>query len=195
MTNACSQMKETIGHYVLGLLGPEEADALNEHMRGCPACREYAQALAEQRRSLVRFGQLLDRRMAVREESVLAALGSFVPAKGRQPPSVWRLITKSRITRLAAAAVIITGLGFLVIRSSPRAQPRPDSVSQAAESPGEMLTLLSLNSAYRKGGMAAVERQYETAFRMLGPRRTRISVQELFVESNGNWKGRNNGND
>ncbi|MHC4620171.1 MAG: hypothetical protein ACYTEQ_20690 [Planctomycetota bacterium] len=100
-------------------------------------------------------------------------------------------VIESRIARVAAAAVIVIAVGFLVIHTRPRPQTRTDTGSQAAKSPGEMLTVMSLNIAYRKGGMDAVERQYDKAFRMLGPRTTRISVRELFAESNANWKGQN----
>lgn len=118
---------------------------------------------------------------------------AFDKSKGKKPaatkPNVRKIIMKSRITKLAAAAVIVIAVGFLVIHTRPRPQTRTDGASQAAKTPGEMLTVLSLNIAYRQGGMDAVEKQYEKAFKILGPRLTSISVQDLLAECNSNWKG------
>jgi hypothetical protein len=121
-------------------------------------------------------------------------LQAFAKSKGKESaatkPKVRKTIMKNKITRLAAAAVIFIAVGFLVIHTRPRPQTRTDGASQAAKkTPGEMLTVLSLNIAYRQGGMDAVEKQYEKAFKILGPRLTSISVQDLLAECNSNWKG------
>lgn len=116
---------------------------------------------------------------------VLTAVERDQPA-----PNIFTKIVMGRIPKLAAAAVIVIAVGFLVIHTRPRPQTRTDGASQAAKkTPGEMLTVLSLNIAYRQGGMDAVEKQYEKAFKILGPRLTSISVQDLLAECNSNWKG------
>jgi hypothetical protein len=92
---------------------------------------------------------------------------------------------RSKVTRLAAAAVIVIAVGFLVIHTRPRPQAGTDTISPAAKSPGEMMTAMSLKIAYRRGGLEAVEKQCDKAFRMLGLRPTRISIRELLDESNG----------
>ena len=99
--------------------------------------------------------------------------------------NAWRTIMKSRTTRIAAAGVIIAAIGFLVAYPGPRERPGASEISEVTKSPGEMLTVMSLNIAYRKGGMSAVEKQYDKAFEMLGPRSTSISVKELLAEFNG----------
>jgi hypothetical protein len=120
-------------------------------------------------------------------------LQAFAKSKGKESaatePNVRKIIMKSKITKLAAAAVTVIAIGFLAIHTRPRPQTPTDTLSPAAKSPGEMLTVLSLNIAYRKGGMDAVEKQYEKAFKILGPRPTSISVQDLLAECNSNWKG------
>lgn len=118
-------------------------------------------------------------------EMLKSRAGQITPIRS----SIGRRIMKSRITTLAAAVIVIA-VGFLVIHTRPRPQTRTDGPSQAAKTPGEMLTVLSLNTAYRKGGMGAVEQQYEKAFRILGPRVTSISVQDLLAECNTDWKGK-----
>ena len=117
-------------------------------------------------------------------------LQAFAKSKAKESaatrPNVRHINITSRITKLAAAAVIVIAVGFLVLHILARPQTRADG---AAKSPGEMLTVLSLSIAYRKGGMDAVEKQYEKAFKILGPRRTSISAQDLLAECNSNWKG------
>ncbi len=48
-----------------------------------------------------------------------------------------------------------------------------------------MMTAMSLNIAYRKGGIEEVEKQYNEAFKLLGPRPATITVTELLAEYNG----------
>ncbi len=117
---------------------------------------------------------------------------AFDKSKAREsaehPPGACRRIAKPAIATLAAAAVIIVAIGFVIHRAS-REETDGQTASAAAKSPGEMLTVLSLNIAYRKGGMEAVGKQYDKAFKMFGPRPAQISIQELLAEFNGDWKG------
>ena len=108
--------------------------------------------------------------------------------KGRQSPKVriWRMIWKSPITRIAAAAVIIVVVGFFAVHQGPDEQIDKRGVPHVARSPVEMLTAVSLNIAYRKGGMEAVEEQYNKVSKVVRPRSKRLSVQQLLAEFNGN---------
>jgi hypothetical protein len=102
-----------------------------------------------------------------------------------QPPGIWRAITRTTITRLAAAAVVLIAIGFVIAYRNRDKQAVPPSVAQAAKSPAKMLTALSLQAAYRRGGIEAVENQYQRAFEMLGPRQTGISVEQVLAELDG----------
>jgi hypothetical protein len=44
---------------------------------------------------------------------------------------------------------------------------------------------MSLTITYRKGGMEAVEEQYNEAFKLLGPRPGSLSVEQIIAEFNG----------
>ena len=99
-------------------------------------------------------------------------------------PSIWKIVLKSGITRLAAAAVIIAAVGSLIAYRSSRKQEYAQ-VASAAQSPAKMMTAISLTMAYRRGGMEAVERQFDKALKMLGPRPASISLQELLENFNG----------
>ncbi|MHC4501437.1 MAG: hypothetical protein ACYS21_20290 [Planctomycetota bacterium] len=88
------------------------------------------------------------------------------------------------MTRLAAGAVVIVLIGFVIVHQVSRRQTDGQAFTDAGKSPGEMMTAVSLNIAYRKGGLEAVEKQCDRAFKMLGPRPTRVSVRELLEEFN-----------
>ena len=99
--------------------------------------------------------------------------------------NLWRTIIKSRITKFAAAAVIVLAVGLFVARRVPDKQIDNRTKPQLVKSPAEMMTAMSLNIAYRKGGMEAVDEQCDKAFEMSGPRPGRITVQEILAELNG----------
>ena len=103
----------------------------------------------------------------------------FVPAG----PNIWRIILKSPLTKIAAAAVIILGVSIFITQQEPGKQEQPNIV-EATKTPVEMLTVVSLNIAYRKGGMEAVEEQYNNAYKQLGPPRS-LSVEQILAEFNG----------
>ena len=103
----------------------------------------------------------------------------------RSQPNVWRMIWKNPITRIASAAVIIIAVGFFAVHQSPDEQIEKRGVSQVTMSPVEMMTVASLNIAYRRGGMDAVEEQCDKVCEMLGLRPEKISIQELLADFNG----------
>jgi hypothetical protein len=61
-------------------------------------------------------------------------------------------------------------------------QQLPKETVSAEKSPAEMLTARSLMTAYRHGGIEAIDSQCEKAFEMLGQRRDTLNVEELFTE-------------
>ena len=99
--------------------------------------------------------------------------------------SIWTAAFRSRITKLAAAAVIIIAVGLFLVHRGPDEQIKPTEVAKAAKSPAEMMTMASLNIAYRQGGIEAVEEICDRAFKMVGPRPAEITVTELLAEYNG----------
>ena len=98
--------------------------------------------------------------------------------------NLWSKFKNSRITRLAAAAVIIIAISLLIVQRGVRKQ-EPVQVVSVAKSPAELLTLASLRTAYRRGGIDALEKQCDEAVEKLGRRETKVSIQELFAELNG----------
>jgi len=102
-----------------------------------------------------------------------------------QQVSIWTAAFQSKITKLAAAAVIIIAVGLFLVHRGPGEQGKPTKVVKVAKSPAEMMTLASFTFAYRRGGIEAVEEMCDKAFKMAGPRPAKVSIQELLEEFNG----------
>jgi hypothetical protein len=90
---------------------------------------------------------------------------------------------QSPITKLAAAAVIIAGIGLIAVfvHQGPGEQPVP----KVAKSPTKMMSAISLTMAYRRGGIDTLDEQCEKAIRMLGPRPLHLTLGQLLAENNG----------
>jgi hypothetical protein len=93
-------------------------------------------------------------------------------------------ILKNPVTKLAAAALIILTIGFLMIHSGTSEKVNTTDVTTVTKSPAELLTVASLNMAYRRGGIKAVEQQFEEAIEKLGPQPAKITIKELLAKSN-----------
>lgn len=99
---------------------------------------------------------------------------------------LWEHIVKSRMTKVAVAAGIIIAIGLFVNREKPNGQTDGPILAQAQKSPAELLTAMSLNIAYRRGGIEAVEKQSEQALKMLGPRPEPVSIRKMLAELTNN---------
>jgi hypothetical protein len=100
-------------------------------------------------------------------------------------PNILKVFLKSPLTKIAAAAVIIVAISFFIAHQGPSEQSDTTTVSKAAKSPVEMMTALSLERAFRRGGIKAVENQCEQALKLLGSRTASLSYRELLSEFNG----------
>lgn len=98
-------------------------------------------------------------------------------------PGFWKIVLHNRLAKLAAAVIIIV-TSLLIVHQVPH-KHEPAQIGREPKSPSDLLTVASLNIAYRKGGMDAVERQCDEAIEMLGPQPEKITVKELLVDING----------
>lgn len=114
---------------------------------------------------------------------VLRARQSSRPSTSQ--PNVWLMFWKSPITRLAAAAVIVISVSFLIVFLNPSEQADTAKTTQSHISPAELTTFASLSFAYREGGMEMVEQMCDKALTMVGPRPASISMQDLLEQNNG----------
>jgi len=115
-------------------------------------------------------------------DASFAAMDKTIRAGKRNAAGI---ILRSRAAKLAAAAVIIVGIGLLMVYRNPPEPQQKSKIVSVAKSPAEMLTAMSLNLAWRRGGIEAIDNQSEKAFEMLGSQPAKASIQELLVELNG----------
>jgi len=98
--------------------------------------------------------------------------------------SAARATLRNRVAGLAAAAVIILGIGLLSNQFGPSEQNPPETRT-VAKSPVDMLSAISLNMAYRRGGIEELDNVAGQAFEMLESKPEKVSLRELLTESNG----------
>lgn len=98
---------------------------------------------------------------------------------------------QSRITRIAAAAVVIIAIllmGTLVLLFVHNGQDNAmisPVMKSSVTGPIELVKLSSLNVAYKEGGIRAVEEQFDRANRLMRIHSEEISLKELLEQLNG----------
>ena len=126
----------------------------------------------------------------VHRENLRRQMLSAFNQTAEQPKTTWqtvrKTITKSPITKLAAAAVIIIAVGLFLVHRGPGEQVKPTEVAKITKSPAEMMTALSLERAFRRGGIEAVEDQCRKALRTPIQQSQSPSVQQLLTEFGAN---------
>jgi len=111
----------------------------------------------------------------------LAAMEQTIRAQSAdRKPSTHRIITFSRMIKLAAAAVIIVGISFYISHLGPGEQDDTIRVAKTLDSPAEIMTMKSLKIAYRRSGIEGIENQCEKALKILGPQPASISLGDLW---------------
>jgi len=110
-------------------------------------------------------------------------------AKGdlSRQPKIFKVILKSPLTKIAAAAVIILGVSFFITQRTPNKQ-KQHRIAEVNIYPVEMMTAISLERAFRLGGIEAVEEQCKQAFKQIEPQRESSSIKQILAEFNGNGK-------
>jgi hypothetical protein len=116
-----------------------------------------------------------------------AAMDQIIQAKQtKYKRSAPKVIIRNRIMRpIAAAAVIVVVISLFIVHRGPDEEVDTVIVSNSTKSAAELLTVASLNMAFRRGGIEAVEKQCEQVIDKLGLQPARIRVEELLAEFNG----------
>ncbi|HUT29302.1 MAG TPA: hypothetical protein VMX13_05880 [Sedimentisphaerales bacterium] len=143
--------------------------------------RENMEEFIRSRKPHIKTGSDTDKRILA---DSFAAMEAAKPQSKGGRPNPWKVVVQSRMTKVAAAAVVIVLIGVVGHRIS-REQTDGQTASEATKSPAEMLTYASLTVAYRQGGFEEVEKQCEKAFELLGPRPASLSPQQVLTEFNG----------
>jgi hypothetical protein len=117
----CKNRREAIAAFILGELETLAADEIKQHIDTCQNCRSFYQAMAKEE-EMIRsaFKAIDDRSKAIGDNLIVEydkvsrvrdISAEQAESQAKQlaftKPNVWRIIMKNRITKLAAAAVII----------------------------------------------------------------------------------------
>ena len=115
------------------------------------------------------------------------ALGKEKTTTASHQPIRWSIILHSRITKLAVAAALVLGvLRLTVVEIGVPEQTKINEAAARSETPAEMVSILSLNMAFRDGGMEAVEEQFEKAEkRVKSGLKENVTADELICELGG----------
>jgi hypothetical protein len=107
----CEQCNELLVSYVEDLLEESQKQVIESHLKACPPCRAEANQVASLRERLITNGKTLAQsdledkvlhRIVQERSSRLKKI-----SKSSKQIQLWRKIMKSRITKLAAAAIVI----------------------------------------------------------------------------------------
>ena len=118
MKSVCNDVQEQIPELTAGTLPAEKAAELSRHIDACPACREHLNALQADDKLLTDFAEAMQPSVARLEEGVMGALGDERASEPVGSTSIWRTLLRGPVTRFAAAAVLLIGVGYMVGRVS-----------------------------------------------------------------------------
>ena len=74
MNDACDRMRDYIADMVTGTLSQEVARTLNQHLKQCPTCRDYAHQLKQEDLLLSELFTNISADMTNRQQRVLEAI-------------------------------------------------------------------------------------------------------------------------
>jgi len=101
-------------------------------------------------------------------------------------PNIWRAIAKNKITQLAAAIVVVLAACWLIVSDKSKPEQHKTTgleIAVISETPAELVSVITLNTAFQNGGMQAMEKQFEKAEEKVKPGlKTRLTVDELICE-------------
>jgi hypothetical protein len=106
-------------------------------------------------------------------------------SRAEKRPNVQRFLWVRPLVRVAAIVAIVV-LAILLSHNRPSRRVEPTVATFVEDrSPAKMMSVLSLSLAYRQGGLDAVDERCKKAFKLLGQKNTKVSIDELLNENNG----------
>ncbi len=130
-TAGCREVRHALGVYVLGAIGPADRALVDEHLAGCPECREELAGLAGLPALLRRVptdeAERLAADDAADEAALAAAAAGLLPAALARTAQVRRMRRWRELAAAAVVAVLALGAGAAaaeLLHSGPAA-PRP----------------------------------------------------------------------
>jgi len=123
MHSDCDRIRDMIADLVTGILPERQRHTVERHLNECAACRDYARALKEEDMLLGDLFAKIDTNMTARQERALNAIECSWPSKPTYILSIRRTIMNRKITKLAAAAVIIAAVALSIVVVDKLASP------------------------------------------------------------------------
>lgn len=119
MSSDCERIRDQIADFVTGILPAAESGPLEQHLGGCSACREYAEALQEEDELLGGLFAKLDAEMRGREDDVIETINQLDKGGRTEVLSAGAVVIRSFVTQHAAAAVVVlvVALYFIITLS------------------------------------------------------------------------------
>ena len=112
----------------------------------------------------------------------LISRGSVRRQAGRGTHRTVRLLAGG----LAAAAVILIGVTIFLNQRPLHEPPEPPvAISPKTSSPANIVSMMSLRTAYRQGGQEALNLQLDTSLKKLGPRPGKLSALQVLSDLEG----------
>jgi hypothetical protein len=148
MDSQCEQIRNQIADYIIGILDQGQSDILKRHIGECEKCKEYLKSLENQNSLLMQFGQNIDAGMDVRCERAIKALSTL--KDNTKENSIWRIIMHKKITKFAAAAVIIFAVLLAVSILDKSATPAY-AVEQTIDAIQKVRTVYMTGEFYMQG--------------------------------------------
>ncbi|MHC4185224.1 MAG: anti-sigma factor family protein [Planctomycetota bacterium] len=107
MSSDCERIRDQIADFVSGILSEAESGTLEQHLGGCSACREYAEALQEEDELLGGLFAKLDAGMRGREDEVIETINQLDKGGRSRVLSAKAVVIRSFFAQHAAAAVVV----------------------------------------------------------------------------------------
>lgn len=141
---------------------------------------QYEKWLDEQLRKVIDSGKVeFDSEQWRRKYS--AEYQALVARTGKRP-NVLRFLWARPLVRVAAVVVVVAIAIFFTFRR-PEKHIESAIIAKPPQSPAMMMSRLSLMLAYNRGGLDAVDEQCEKAFKLLGKKTTKVTINELLNEN------------
>lgn len=111
------------------------------------------------------------------------SMNALENAKVANPANIWVVIARSRVTQIAAVLLVVSAICLFSLSEYNGTEPE---IAAQAATPGELLSFVSLNKAFRDGDMEAVETQFDRAEKMRKPIiNERLTIDQLICELDG----------
>jgi len=107
MESNCDEMKNQIADFITGILPKQEAQALQQHLSECSACRDYAESLEREEQLLTGFFAKFDEDIARWEAAAIDTVNRFDASSKTNVVSIGNTIMKDFLIKHAAVAVVI----------------------------------------------------------------------------------------